>query len=121
MFDTTVRFLMEYRVPKPPKQHQNQGCTSQHYRSLVGRKTRPILDQSVVGRPPSVSTQVQICHHPYHGISDIGLRSCKPSGCSLSLQLLSGGGDVFMRVIYIPMHILVHIPFIFILCLCRSA
>lgn len=77
--------------------------------------------QSVVGRPPSISTQVQIRHHPYHGIGERGLLSCKPSGCSLSLQLLSGGGDVFMRVIYIPMHILVHIPFIFILCPCRSA
>jgi len=75
----------------------------------------------VVGRPPSISTQVQIRHHPYHGIGDRGLRFCKPSGCSLSLQLLSGGGDVFMRVIYIPMHILVYIPFIFILCLCRRA
>jgi hypothetical protein len=43
------------------------------------------------------------------------------SGCSLFLQLLSGSGDVFMRMIYIPMHSLVHIPFIFILCPCRSA
>jgi len=89
----------------------------------VGRHVPSLISsiQSVVGRPPSISTQVQIRHRPYHGIGDMGLHSCKPSGCSLSFELLSGGGDVFMRVIYIPMHILVHIPFIFILCLCRSA
>lgn len=109
---------IEYCVSKLPNHHQKEGCviTLQVVR-YVARHVPALISsfQSVVCRPPDVSEQLQVRCHPCHGIGDTGLRSC--TSCSL----LSGDGDVLMRMFYIPMHILVPITFIFILCLCRGA